>query len=105
MRYSSLSLVRAALPRQSRWKRHIPFALFLLALAGLVLIGRLDSAQPVIGIGYEFNAIAAVVGRSGAYALNTSYEWCCTCGVGDDPDGGVRLLRVLEENKVRVVGS
>lgn len=31
------------------------------ALAGLILIARLDSAQPVIGIGYEFNAIAAVV--------------------------------------------
>ncbi|MEN6410047.1 MAG: ABC transporter permease [Anaerolineaceae bacterium] len=31
------------------------------ALAGLVLIARLDSAQPVIGQGYEFNAIAAVV--------------------------------------------
>lgn len=31
------------------------------ALAGLVLIARLDSAQPVIGAGYEFNAIAAVV--------------------------------------------
>ena len=34
---------------------------FFSALAGLVLIARLDSAQPVIGIGYEFNAIAAVV--------------------------------------------
>ena len=31
------------------------------ALAGLILIARLDSAQPVIGLGYEFNAIAAVV--------------------------------------------
>lgn len=31
------------------------------ALAGLVLIARLDSAQPVIGQGYEFSAIAAVV--------------------------------------------
>jgi len=31
------------------------------ALAGLILIARLDSAQPVIGAGYEFNAIAAVV--------------------------------------------
>lgn len=31
------------------------------ALAGLVLIARLNSAQPVIGQGYEFNAIAAVV--------------------------------------------
>ena len=31
------------------------------ALAGLILIARLDSAQPVIGVGYEFSAIAAVV--------------------------------------------
>jgi ribose/xylose/arabinose/galactoside ABC-type transport system permease subunit len=31
------------------------------ALAGLVLIARLDSAQPVLGQGYEFDAIAAVV--------------------------------------------
>ena len=32
VRYSSLSLVREALPHQSRWRRHLPFALFLLAL-------------------------------------------------------------------------
>lgn len=31
------------------------------ALAGLVLIARLDSAQPVLGQGYELDAIAAVV--------------------------------------------
>ena len=34
VRYSSLALVRAALPRFSRWRRHLPFALFLLALTG-----------------------------------------------------------------------
>jgi len=34
---------------------------FCAALAGLVLVARLDSAQPIIGQGYEFNAIAAVV--------------------------------------------
>jgi ribose transport system permease protein len=33
----------------------------LSALAGLLLIGRLNSASPTIGVGYEFNAIAAVV--------------------------------------------
>lgn len=33
----------------------------LSALAGLLLIGRLDSAAPTIGVGYEFDAIAAVV--------------------------------------------
>lgn len=37
VRYSSLSLVRAALPKYSRWRRHLPFALFLLALAALSL--------------------------------------------------------------------
>ena len=36
VRYSSLSLVRAALPRSSRWRRHIPFAVFLLAMIALV---------------------------------------------------------------------
>ena len=41
IRYSSLSLVRAALPRQSRWRRHLPFAFFLLALVSLILaLGR-----------------------------------------------------------------
>ena len=33
----------------------------LSALAGLMLVGRLDSAQPGAGVGYEFGAIAAVV--------------------------------------------
>src|SRR5258708_16331777 len=41
VRYSSLSLVRAALPRYSRWRRHLPFALFLAALASLMIaLGR-----------------------------------------------------------------
>ena len=37
VRYSSLSLVRAALPQQSRWRRHLPMALFLLALSSLII--------------------------------------------------------------------
>ncbi len=36
VRYSSLSLVREAAAHQSRWRRHLPFALFLLALSSLV---------------------------------------------------------------------
>jgi Ca-activated chloride channel family protein len=41
VRYSSLSLVRAALPQQSRWRRHLPLALFLLGFASLVVaLGR-----------------------------------------------------------------
>jgi Ca-activated chloride channel family protein len=37
VRYSSLSLVREALPKQSQWRRHLPFALFLLALSSLTV--------------------------------------------------------------------
>jgi ribose transport system permease protein len=33
----------------------------LSALAGMILIARLNSAQPTAGLGYEFDAIAAVV--------------------------------------------
>ncbi|MGB7874124.1 MAG: VWA domain-containing protein [Anaerolineales bacterium] len=41
VRYSSLSLVRAALPKESSWRRHFPVALFLLGLASLVVaLGR-----------------------------------------------------------------
>jgi Ca-activated chloride channel homolog len=39
--YSSLSLIRAALPQQSQFKRHFPFALFLVALLSLIVaLGR-----------------------------------------------------------------
>lgn len=34
---------------------------FLAALAGVILTGRLNSAQPTAGLSYEFDAIAAVV--------------------------------------------
>lgn len=43
VRYSSLSLVRPAVPAQSRWRRYLPLALFCLALAGLVF----SLARPV----------------------------------------------------------
>src|SRR5258708_6566873 len=41
VRFSSLALIRAALPDRSRLRRHLPFALFLVALASLVIaLGR-----------------------------------------------------------------
>jgi Ca-activated chloride channel family protein len=41
VRYSSLALVREALPRQSRLRRHLPFMLFVLALTSLIIaLGR-----------------------------------------------------------------
>jgi Ca-activated chloride channel family protein len=43
LRYSSLALVREAVPRSSRIRRHLPFALFVLAIVGLTLA----AARPV----------------------------------------------------------
>jgi Ca-activated chloride channel family protein len=41
VRYSCLALVREVLPHQSRLRRHLPFALFLVALVSLVIaLGR-----------------------------------------------------------------
>lgn len=37
VRFSSLSLVREAMPKRSSWKRHFPFVLFLLAISSLIM--------------------------------------------------------------------
>jgi Ca-activated chloride channel homolog len=41
VRYSSLELVRAALPKKSNWRRHLPVGLFLFGLTSLIFaLGR-----------------------------------------------------------------
>ena len=45
----------------------------------------------------EIDAIAARLGRPGAYFLSVNYEWGCTCRVAPSPDqAGARLIRVLD---------
>jgi hypothetical protein len=45
----------------------------------------------------EIERVAAALGRPGAYFLNLSYEWACTCSVGPTPNGrAARLTRVLD---------
>ncbi len=52
------------------------------------------TANPYLG---EIERVAATLGRPGAYFLNMSYEWTCTCSVGPIRDGGGgRLTRVLD---------
>ena len=48
VRYSSLSLVRQALPQSSRWRRHLPFALFILALASLIMAFARPEAEVTV---------------------------------------------------------
>lgn len=44
--YSSLSIIREAIPRRSRWRRHVPFLFFLLGVSCLIIA----AARPVIEI-------------------------------------------------------
>jgi Ca-activated chloride channel family protein len=64
VRYSSLALVRAALPRYSRLRRHLPFALFLLALVSL--IGALARPVQIVTVPYGQATIILALDVSGS---------------------------------------
>ena len=64
VRYSSLALVREALAHQSRLRRHVPFALFLLALASLVLALSRPVAIVSVPTGQTTIILAIDVSRS-----------------------------------------
>jgi hypothetical protein len=45
----------------------------------------------------EIERVSQIVGRPGAYFLNVSYEWGCSCRAAPSPDGrSARLLRALD---------
>ncbi len=48
VRYASLALIREALPAQSRWRRRLPFALFLAALLSLAVAAARPQASVVV---------------------------------------------------------
>src|SRR4051794_30731361 len=64
VRYSSLALVRAALPHFSRWRRHLPFALFLLALTSLLVAFARPVAIVSVPTGQTTVILAMDVSRS-----------------------------------------
>jgi Ca-activated chloride channel family protein len=68
VRYSSLSLVREALAHQSRLRRHLPFALFLLALASLVIA----VARPVAIVSVPSGQVTVIL------AMDVSRSMCST---------------------------
>ena len=68
VRFSSLSLVRAALPRYSRWRRHLPFALFLAALASLIFA----LVRPVTVVAVPTNQTTIIL------AIDVSRSMCST---------------------------
>lgn len=64
VRYSSLSLIRQALPEQSHWRRHLPFALFLVALASLVVAFGRPVTVTTVPAGRATVVLAMDVSRS-----------------------------------------
>jgi Ca-activated chloride channel family protein len=67
-RYSSLSLVREALPGSSRMRRHLPFALFVAAVAALVVA----VARPVAVLSVPSSRTTIVL------AMDVSGSMCAT---------------------------
>lgn len=67
VRFSSLSLVREVVPRSS-WRRHIPFALFMLALTSLVLA----LVRPVASVNVPTNRTTIIL------AMDVSRSMCST---------------------------
>ncbi len=68
VRLSSLALVRAAAPRRSAWRRHVPAGLLLAALAFLVVA----AARPQVRVDVPTSSAALVV------ALDVSGSMCAT---------------------------
>jgi Ca-activated chloride channel homolog len=68
VRYSSLALVHAALPHQSRLKRYLPLALFLLALGSLVVA----LARPVAIVSVPTDQTAIIL------TIDVSRSMCST---------------------------
>lgn len=68
VRYSSLSLVREAASHQTKWRRHLPFVLFLFTLASLVLA----LARPVATVTVPSNKSTIIL------ALDVSRSMCST---------------------------
>ena len=64
VRFSSLSLVRAAIPGSSRIRRHLPFALFLIGLGSLVIAVARPAAIIPVPDGRSTVVLAMDVSRS-----------------------------------------
>ncbi len=66
VRFSSLALVREAASHQSRWRRHLPFAIFLLALTSLVFA----MARPTATVSVPSNKATVIM------AIDVSRSMC-----------------------------
>jgi len=68
VRFSSVALIKAALPKRSGWKRHVPVGLFLASIAGL----GVASARPQTSLKVPLNRTSIIL------ALDVSRSMCAT---------------------------
>lgn len=64
VRYSSVALLRAALPRRAGWKRHVPVALLLAGLAGAGVAAARPQMTTTVPLGRTTIMLALDVSRS-----------------------------------------
>ena len=64
VRYSTLSIIREALPKRARWRQHLPFALFLLGLTLLIVATARPVAQVAVPLNRTTIILAIDVSRS-----------------------------------------
>ena len=64
VRFSSVALLRAAMPKRSRWRRVLPMALFLAGLGGLAVATARPQTSVTVPIGRTVIILALDVSRS-----------------------------------------
>ncbi|HEY4331571.1 MAG TPA: VWA domain-containing protein, partial [Ilumatobacteraceae bacterium] len=68
VQYSSVALIRQAMPARSRWRRHVPIGLFLAALAALAV----GSARPTVSANVPISKTSIIL------TLDVSGSMCST---------------------------
>lgn len=80
---------------------------FMAALAGLVLVGRVDSAFPLAAIGYELDAIAAVIIGGASFFGGVGTVWGTLIGamIIAVLRNGLNLLNVTAALQMTIIGA
>jgi Ca-activated chloride channel family protein len=68
VQYSSLSLIREAIPKRSRWRQHLPFVFFLIGAASLITA----VARPALAVEVPLSRTTIIL------ALDVSRSMCAT---------------------------
>jgi len=88
IRYSSLSIIREAIPRRTRWRQHLPFVFFLIGTASLITA----MARPAVTTEVPLSRTTIIL------ALDVSRSMCAT-------DVNPNRLTVAQEAMLRFIND